>query len=614
MLPKAVSSTSHISFDERDKTFRLYAGNSIYSFCISPELTLEHLHWGESLPPGYDLRYLSQSSRQTHFTTVEAAPDKFGGKIVLAAETLEEIQKTWKENKVWSDIVKNEMSDIERIQKRRLENYSWRIMSKILQDNAKESKNHSEVVDHVENGKQEGFKLKNLKNYFPSLSKESSILESKALDLERKPSKTKMKGKNHFNISNSFSIGDGTDVEGDNDSPPCPSSALVNGVKGMTPFLHSHTKKKFHYIPSEANLLSHYNQCEEETLRKHSTILPKPKFIEYLQNKNALLTATKHQKRPQTFDRAIGKIGKGGICVEYSDFGTGDFRSPSFQVIDNFNGSSIAPLRYRKHRIYKGKLTMPDSMPSIRCINDNEASTLVVTMADIISGIDVDLIYGKTGAVLFSSFSFLTDGFHCFSWLLSSLLLCCLSLSVSIYLSFLLSFTISFFSLFPLCLLVCMHDYDVITRRAVFRNVDQRSSCSYPPMLSASSAKEDYACGANKVLMKASSATVDFEAEASSFYCTQLTGSWGRERYVCESKLTQGNLSFGSMRGVSSHQHNPFVAISFGSPNETTGEVRGFSLVYSGNFLIEAEPSELGRLRVNIGIHPMGLQWNLRQS
>ncbi len=83
---------------------------------------------------------------------------------------------------------------------------------------------------------------------------------------------------------------------------------------------------------------------------------------------------------------------------------------------------------------------------------------------------------------------------------------------------------------------------------------------------------------------------------------------------MTETPLTQGIFSFGSMRGVSSHQHNPFAAVTFGPPNETTGEVRAFSLIYSGNFLIEAEYAELGRLRVNVGIHPMALQWNIRQG
>lgn len=398
---KAVPYTSHISFDERDKTFRLYAGKSIYAFCISPELTLEHLHWGETLPAGYDLRYLSQSSRLTHFSTVEAAPDPFGGKIVLAAETLEEVQKTWRDNKVWG---LTEMSDLERFQKRRLENYSWRIMSRILKDSAKTSNNNTTT---------------NLKNIYPSKTKESNILSDKANQL---------------------------DGYGFSDFPNLTANVAT----------HTIDRKKIRYIPSEANLFR--LKDEDEVQKKRFEGIVKPKFIEQLRTQNQ---QSKRRGAKQTFDRAIGKIGKGGICVEYSDFGTGDFRTPSFQVIDNFNGSSIAPLRYRKHRIYKGKLSMPDNLPGIRCHSDSEASTLVVTMADIISGLDVDLIF------------------------------------------------------------VCMHDYDVITRRAVFRNVDQRSNCSYNMM---SSRTDDYACGASKVILKASSVTVDFESEATPFHLVQLAG------------------------------------------------------------------------------------------
>lgn len=66
-----------------------------------------------------------------------------------------------------------------------------------------------------------------------------------------------------------------------------------------------------------------------------------------------------------------------------------------------------------------------------------------------------------------------------------------------------------------------MHDYDVITRRAVFRNADQRSNC---PPDHVNSRKEDYLCGASKVILKASSATIDFEAESSPFHLVQLAG------------------------------------------------------------------------------------------
>lgn len=44
----------------------------MYAFCISPELSLEHLYWGKRLPPGYDLRYLGQSVRMGHFNTSES--------------------------------------------------------------------------------------------------------------------------------------------------------------------------------------------------------------------------------------------------------------------------------------------------------------------------------------------------------------------------------------------------------------------------------------------------------------------------------------------------------------------------------------------------------------
>jgi alpha-galactosidase len=52
--------------------------------------------------------------------------------------------------------------------------------------------------------------------------------------------------------------------------------------------------------------------------------------------------------------------------------------------------------------------------------------------------------------------------------------------------------------------------------------------------------------------------------------------------------------------------------VTNGIPSETSGEVKGFSLIYSGNFLVEAEVNETGRLRFNMGIHPMGLQWYLK--
>lgn len=96
----------------------------------------------------------------------------------------------------------------------------------------------------------------------------------------------------------------------------------------------------------------------------------------------------------RTFERRGGQISKGILSLEYSDHGTGDFRSPSFVSLDTYNGGAISPLRYRKHQILKGKPQMPDNLPGLRYLNEDNASTLIVTLADAGTGLEVDLIYG----------------------------------------------------------------------------------------------------------------------------------------------------------------------------------------------------------------------------
>lgn len=65
-----------------------------------------------------------------------------------------------------------------------------------------------------------------------------------------------------------------------------------------------------------------------------------------------------------------------------------------------------------------------------------------------------------------------------------------------------------------------MHDYDAITRRAVFRNVDTRpraygsnNPCGAPGVV-----------GNSKVVQKASAMSLDFEATSAPFHLVQLNG------------------------------------------------------------------------------------------
>jgi len=424
---KEVASTKNVFFDEDFKTFRLYAGNSMYCFCITPDLSLEHLYWGKRLPPGYDLRYLSQSIRNAPFNTVDAEPDRLGGRIVIGAETLEEVMNTYKESKTAS------ADAASALQKRRLENYSWRILNKASQLQV----NHGKKAVSFEEDREQ--LLASLGSPLTKPRASFSSTEKKKDESGRQRSST---------------------------NPSSPTSRGRRPSLDGLDLVHAETYDMHH--PLRGIKIPSF--LAEKTFTGH---------------KQRML----HHQHVQAFERAVGKMGKGLLCCEYSDHGTGDFRTPSFMVVDNSNGSSISPLRYKSHAIYRGKLPMPDAMPSIRCLSEREASTLVVTMADINTGLEVDLIYGKNT---------------------------CRRLIYLLY-------SIIILFLTP----VAMHDYDAVTRRAVFRNVDTRSRTHYgPPGDDAGSSDHcgHCSCTPSKEKGNSKSMTIDFEATNAPFHLVNLTG------------------------------------------------------------------------------------------
>lgn len=91
----------------------------------------------------------------------------------------------------------------------------------------------------------------------------------------------------------------------------------------------------------------------------------------------------------------------------------------------------------------------------------------------------------------------------------------------------------------------------------------------------------------------------------------QFSGAWGRERQLKKRRLQSGIQSIGSTRGASGHFQNPFVVLKRPCADEFQGEVLGFSLVYSGNFLAQAEVDTYKVTRMMMGIHPMGFSWKL---
>ncbi len=111
-------------------------------------------------------------------------------------------------------------------------------------------------------------------------------------------------------------------------------------------------------------------------------------------------------------------------------------------------------------------------------------------------------------------------------------------------------------------------------------------------------------------VLGALSASVDL-GERAGWRWLHLAGAWARERCLVEASLRPGLQSIESRRGASSHQHNPFFALLAPDASEEHGEVFGFSLVYSGNFIGQIELDQFDTARAQIGLNPAGFSWQL---
>lgn len=214
---------------------------------------------------------------------------------------------------------------------------------------------------------------------------------------------------------------------------------------------------------------------------------------------------------------------------EYPSYGTGDYRSPAFTVLQE-DGSRISAFAYVGHNIFNGKKELKP-LPATYTESDEEAQTLEIILYDDL--IDTELV-----------------------------------LSYTIY-----------------------EAYPVITRNARFTQK-----------------------GTEKIVLeRALSMSVEFGNM--DFEMVHLAGAWARERYVKTRKLEMGIQSIQNLHGTgSSAEHNPFLALKRPHTTESQGEVYGFSLVYSGNFLAQMEVTTFDLTRVTMGIHPEGFSWELNQG
>lgn len=113
-------------------------------------------------------------------------------------------------------------------------------------------------------------------------------------------------------------------------------------------------------------------------------------------------------------------------------------------------------------------------------------------------------------------------------------------------------------------------------------------------------------------LTKVMSTCVDMDNR--DFDLITLHGSWARERHINRRPLSPGFQGVSSLRGESSHQEHPFMALVSHNADQDMGEAYGFSFVYSGNFLAETSMSQFDTVRAMVGINPEDFCWKLEQG
>ncbi|UKS24570.1 alpha-galactosidase [Paenibacillus sp. HWE-109] len=110
-------------------------------------------------------------------------------------------------------------------------------------------------------------------------------------------------------------------------------------------------------------------------------------------------------------------------------------------------------------------------------------------------------------------------------------------------------------------------------------------------------------------LLRALSLGIDFAR--ADFDLLHLSGAWARERHIERRPLATGGSVIESRRGSSGHSLNPFMALLSKATDEDHGDAYGFSLVYSGSFVMQAEVDPYSTTRVVMGINSFDFSWLL---
>lgn len=111
---------------------------------------------------------------------------------------------------------------------------------------------------------------------------------------------------------------------------------------------------------------------------------------------------------------------------------------------------------------------------------------------------------------------------------------------------------------------------------------------------------------------KICSASVDFMDD--NYNYMHFYGAHCKEKQIEICPVHKGSQGFESRRGASGHYENPFMVIADKNADEDSGDVYGFSLVYSGNHSFRIESDNYEMMRVQMGINPFNFRWKLSKG
>ncbi len=105
--------------------------------------------------------------------------------------------------------------------------------------------------------------------------------------------------------------------------------------------------------------------------------------------------------------------------------------------------------------------------------------------------------------------------------------------------------------------------------------------------------------------------SLSFDMDNENYDVITLHGSWARERHIDRHPIHMGLQGVISMRGETSHQEHPFLAILDHNADQNSGNVYGVNFIYSGNFIAQVQRNQFDTIRIQMGINPENFSWKL---